>query len=110
MVGSRYEAPFPIFHDFEGDRYVPSKTRNVVGSRFLPKSIIEKMSMTNVMDKLLKSIWLKKFVNLENDSYVQLTQEFYCSLVINDMDKTAINFCMLGHTYQLNPNFHEKCV
>ena len=79
-IAERYRAPFPIFHEFEGERYVLSHIRDVVGSKFLPKMIIEKMGMTTIMNKLLQSIGLKQFVDMEYDSYVQLTQEFYCPL------------------------------
>ena len=64
--------------------------------------------MTNVMDKLLKSIGLKKFFDLEIDSYVQLTQEFYYSLVMNETDKHALDFSMLGNTYKLTRNFMKN--
>ena len=63
-MAQRFGAPFLTFHESKGERYVQCRTRDIVGSKFLPKSIIEKMSMINVMDKLLKSIGLKKFVDL----------------------------------------------
>ena len=37
-----------------------------------------------------------------------MTQEFYCSLVLNEMDKHAIDFRILGTTYQLTPNFMKN--
>ena len=42
-LAPRYEASFPIFHEFEGDKYIQCRTRDVIHSRFLPKFIIEKI-------------------------------------------------------------------
>ena len=36
---------------------------------------------------------------------MQLTQEFYCSLALKEMNKQALDFRMLGINYQFNPNF-----
>ena len=42
---------------------------------------------------------------MENNSYMQLTQDFFCSLVLNETYKHALDFRMLGTNYQLTPNF-----
>ena len=67
----------------------------------MPKSIIEKMGMTNMLNKLLKSIRLKKVIDLENDSYVHLVPSWHqhtLSLTHPSIKKIHI-YVYVSHTH-----------
>ena len=62
----------------------------------MPNSLLTKVGMFDVFDNMLSQCGLKKFVSMQEDTYVDLITEFYTTLDVNANNSQVLEFRLEG--------------
>ena len=82
-LSKTYKAKFLILSHEEGARLTTIRFREILGCKYISQSLLNKIRMFDVFDKMLNQCGLKKFVSMHEDTYVDLVTEFYTTLDVN---------------------------
>ena len=83
-LSKTYKAKFLILSHAEGTRLTTIQFREILGCKYIPNSLLTNVGMLQVFDQLLNQCGLKKFVDIYEDTYVDLITEFYTTLDVNE--------------------------
>ena len=64
--------------------------REILACKYMPNSLLTKVGMFDVFDNMLSQCGLKKFVSMQEDTYVDLITEFYTTLDVNANNSQAL--------------------
>ena len=96
-----YKAKFPILTHEEGAKFTLIKFREITSCKYVPNSLLKDVGMLESFDKMLTQCGLKKFVSMNEDTYVDLVTEFYTTLDVNPTNSQILEFRLLGNRHQL---------
>ena len=106
-LSKTYKAKFLILSHEEGAKLTNIKFREIVGCKYLSNSLLTRIGMLDEFDKMLNQCGLKKFVSLNEDTYVDLITEFYTTLDVNANNSQILEFRLEGKQHQLTYAFYE---
>ena len=95
-LSKTYDANFLILSHEEGARLTTIQFREILGCKYIPSSLLEKIGMLEPFNQLLNQCGLLKFVSMHEPSYVDLVLKFYTSLDVNEKDSRILEFRMVG--------------
>ena len=108
-LSKTYKAKFLILSHAEGKKLTIIRFREILGCKYIPNSLLNNVGMLQVFDQMLTQYGLKKFVDMHEDTYVDLITEFYTTLDVNERNSQILEFRMEGKPHQLTYSF-MKCV
>ena len=82
-LSNTYKAKFPILTHEEGAKFSIIKFRKITSCKYVPTSLLKVVGMLESFDKMMTQRGLKKFVSMNEDTYVDLITEFYTTLDVN---------------------------
>ena len=82
--------------------------REILGCKYIPNSLLTNVGMLQVFDQLLNQCGLKKFVDMHEDTYVDLIHEFYTTLDVNESNSRILEFRLEGKPHQLTYSFMNR--
>ena len=95
-LSKTYKAKFLILSHEEGARLTTIKFREILGCKYISQSLLNKIHMFDVFDKMLNQCGLKKFVSMHEDTYVDLVTKFYITLDVNTTNSQIMEFRLEG--------------
>lgn len=101
-IASQFGAPFPIFTNEEGVRYVSLLDRSIVSCRFLNFSILDTLQIRTKIDGMLNKLGWTRFANTQFRTYRELVLEFYTTLHICDKGTTKLTCRLLGREFSID--------
>ena len=107
-LSKTYKAKFLILSHAEGTRLTTIQFREILGCKYIPNSLLTNVGMLQVFDQLLNQCSLKKFVDMHEDTYVDLITEFYTTLDVNESNSQILEFRMEGKQHQLTYYFMNR--
>ena len=107
-LSKTYKAKFLILSHEEGAKLTNIKFREIVGCKYLSNSLLTRIGMFDEFDKMLNQCGLKKFVSLNEDTYVDLITEFYTTLDVNANNSQILEFRLEGKQHQLTYGFMKR--
>ena len=57
--------------------------REILAFKYIPNTLLTKVGIFDVFDNMLRQCGHKKFVSMQDDTYVDLITEFYTTLYVN---------------------------
>ena len=104
-LSKTYKAKFLILSYAEGAKLITIRFREILGCKYIPNSLLNNVGMLQVFDQMLTQCGLKKFINMHEDTYVNLITEFYTTLDVNERNSQILEFRMEGKPHQLTYSF-----
>ena len=83
-LSKTYKAKFLILSHAEGTKLTTIRFREILDCKYILNSLLNNVGMLQVFDQLLNQCGLKKFVDMHEDTYVDLITEFYTTLDVNE--------------------------
>ena len=74
----------------------------------MPNFLLTKVGMFDEFDRMLNQCGLKKFVSMQEDTYVDLITEFYTTLNVNANNSQVLEFRLEGKQHQLTYSFMSR--
>ena len=71
-LSKTYKAKFPILSHEEGARLTTIRFREILGCKYIPNSLLNNVDMLESFNQLLTQCGLLKFVNMHENTYVDL--------------------------------------
>ena len=107
-MSKTYDANFLILSHEEGARLTTIQFREILGCKYIPSSLLEKIGMLEPFNQLLNQCGLLKFVSMHENTIVDLIIEFYTTLEVNAKNSKILEFRMEGKPHQLTYSFINR--
>ena len=107
-LSKTYKAKFLILSYAEGKKLKTIRFREILGCKYIPNSLLNNVSMLQAFDQLLNQYGFKKFVDMHEDTYVNLITEFYITLDVNERNSQVLEFRLEGKPHQLTYSFMNR--
>ena len=62
--------------------------------KYIPNTLLTKVGIFDEFDNMLSQCGLKKFVSMQEDTYVDLITEFYTTLDVNANNSQVLEFIL----------------
>ncbi|KAH6810667.1 hypothetical protein C2S51_024429 [Perilla frutescens var. frutescens] len=99
---TRYEAPFHVRTEHEGDLYTKFSKHFVINPRYFDWDLLRDLKIVAKVTKYLKVLGFEDYAkNVDFSGYEALCYEFLCTMYVID-DKKKIGVRMNGRDYQIN--------
>ena len=95
-LSKHYKAKFLILSHAEGAKLTTIRFREILACKYMPNSLLTKVGMFDEFDRMLNQCGLKKFISMQEDTYVDLIIEFYTTLDINANNSQVLEFRLEG--------------
>ena len=107
-LSKTYKAKFLVLTHEEGARLTKIRFRDILECKYIPTSLLNDVGMLKSFTQLLTQCGLLKFVNMHENTYVDLITEFYTTLNVNAKNSQILEFRLEGKQHQLTYSFMNR--